>query len=140
MADFHLVESAEALHYGLEVEDEDDGEIRRGDCLLIRLGTNEVGMAEDLPLPEDAPERPGELLLLVRPDVAMDLGDAIRGALQAYLNATVENAQRLVSPEMSRGSIVERGRARVGMTDREICRAWAVVCRLTSDSDNMLRD
>ena len=49
-------------------------------------------MAEDLPLLEDAPERPGELLLLDRPDVAMDLGDAIRGTLQAYLNATVENA------------------------------------------------
>lgn len=92
MADFHLVESASALHYGLEVEDEDDGEVRRGNCLLIRLGTNEVGMAEDLPLPEDAPERPGDLLLLVRPDVAMDLGDAIRGALQAYLDATEENA------------------------------------------------
>lgn len=72
----------------LEVEDEDDGETRRGDCLLIRLGTNEAGTAEDLPLPEDAPAQPGELLLLVRPDVAMDLGDAIRSALQAWLDAT----------------------------------------------------
>ena len=87
-AEFHLIESASALHYGLEVEDEDDGETRRGDCLLIRLGTNDAGTAEDLPLPEDAPARPGELLLLVRPDVAMDLGDAIRSALQAYLDAT----------------------------------------------------
>ena len=54
MAEFHLVESAAALHYGLEVEDEDDGEVRRGDCLLIRLGTNEGGTAEDLALPDDA--------------------------------------------------------------------------------------
>ena len=91
MAEFHLVESASALHYGLEVEDEDDGEVRRGDCLLIRLGTNEGGTAEDLPLPEDAPARPGELLLLVSPQVAMDLGDAIQRALRAYLNATKGN-------------------------------------------------
>ena len=91
MAEFHLVESASALHYGLEVEDEDDDETRRGDCLLIRLGTNEAGTAGDLPLPEDAPARPGELFLLVRPDVAMDLGDAIRSALQAYLDATKGN-------------------------------------------------
>ena len=49
------------------------------------------GPHEDLPLPEDAPARPGELLLLVLPDVAMDLGDAIRSALQAYLNATEGN-------------------------------------------------
>ena len=91
MAEFHLVESASALHYGLEVEDEDDGEVRRGDCLLIRLGTNEGGTAEDLPLPEDAPARPGELLLFVSPQVAMDLGDAIRSALQAWLDATKGN-------------------------------------------------
>lgn len=39
MAEFHLVESALALHYGMEVADEDDGEARRSDCLLIRLGT-----------------------------------------------------------------------------------------------------
>ena len=88
MAEFHLVESASALHYGLEVEDEDDGETRRSDCLLIRLGTNEAGTAEDLPLPEEAPALPGELLLLVRPDVTMDLGDTIRSALQAWLDAT----------------------------------------------------
>ena len=68
MAEYHLVETASALHYGLDVQDEDDGETRRG-----------------LPLPEDAPVR---LLLLVRPDVVMDLGDAIRSALQAYLDAT----------------------------------------------------
>ena len=69
------------------------GEImyRRGDCLLIRLGTNEGGTAEDLPLPEDAPARPGELLLLVSPQVAMDLRDAIQRALRAYLNATKGN-------------------------------------------------
>ena len=69
------------------------GEImyRRGDCLLIRPGTNEGGTAEDLPLPEDAPARPGELLLLVSPQVAMDLGDAIQRALRAYLNATKGN-------------------------------------------------
>ena len=57
MAEFHLVESASALHYGLEIEDEENGEVRRGDSLLIRLGTNEGGTAEDLPLPEDAPAR-----------------------------------------------------------------------------------
>lgn len=81
LAEFYLVESASAHHNGLEVEDEDDGETRRGDCLLIRLATNEAGPAEDLPLPEDAPARQGVLLLLVRPDVAMGLGDAIRSAL-----------------------------------------------------------
>ena len=91
MAEIHLVESASALHYGLEVEDEDDGEVRRGDCLLIRLRTNEAGTAEDLPLPEDAPARPGELLLLVTPQVAMDLGDEIRKALRAWLDATEDN-------------------------------------------------
>ena len=90
MAEFHLVESASALHYGLEIEDEDDGEVRRGDS-LFRLGTNEGGKAEDLPLPEDAPARPGELLLLVSPQVAMDLGDEIQRALRAYLNATKGN-------------------------------------------------
>ena len=58
-AEFHLVESASAIHYGLEVEDEDDEETRSGDCLLIRLGTNEAGTTEDLPLPADAPARPG---------------------------------------------------------------------------------
>ena len=92
-AEFHLVESASALHYGPEVED--DGEVRRGDCLLIRLGTNESGTTEDLPLPEDAPTRPGELLLLVSPQMAMDLGDAIRSALRAYLDATEDNVLRL---------------------------------------------
>ena len=83
MAEFHLVESASALHYGLEVEDEEDGGVRRDDCLLIRLGTSEAGTAEDLAVPEDAPARPGELPLRVRAGVAMDLGDAIRSALQA---------------------------------------------------------
>ncbi|MDE0617109.1 MAG: hypothetical protein OXH87_05920 [Rhodospirillaceae bacterium] len=91
MAEFHLVESASALHYGLEVEDEDDGEVRRGDCLLIRLGTSDAGTAEDLPLPEDAPAQPGELLLLVTPQVAMDLGDEIRKALRVWLDATEDN-------------------------------------------------
>ncbi len=91
MAEFHLVESASALRYGLEVEDEDDGEVRRGDCLLIRLGTNEAGTSEDLPLPEDAPARPGELLLLVTPQVTMDLDDEIRKALRAWLDATEDN-------------------------------------------------
>ena len=57
MAEFHLVESASALYCGLEVEDEEDGEVRHGGCLLVRLGTNEGGAAEDLPLPEDAPTR-----------------------------------------------------------------------------------
>jgi len=91
MAEFHLVESASALHYGLEVEDEDDGEVRRGDCLLIRLGTSDAGTAEDLPLPEAAPAQPGELLLLVTPQVAMDLGDEIRKALRVWLDATEDN-------------------------------------------------
>ena len=71
------------------------GEImsRRGDCLLIRLGTNEGGTAEDLPLPEDAPARPGpgSCYCLFHPRVAMDLGDAIQRALRAYLNATKGN-------------------------------------------------
>ena len=92
MAEFHLVESASALHYGLEIEDEDGGEVRRGNCLLIRLGTDEDGTAEDLPLPEDAPARPGELFLLVSPQVAMDLGQAIDSALRAYLAATEDGA------------------------------------------------
>ena len=35
--------------------------------------------------------RPGELLLLVSPQVVMDLGDAIQRALRAYLNATKGN-------------------------------------------------
>ena len=91
LAEFHRVESASALHHGLEIEDEEDGEVRRGDSLLIRLGTNEGGTAEDLPLPEDAPARPGELLLLVSPQVAMDLGEEIQRALRAYLNATKGN-------------------------------------------------
>ena len=68
MGGFHLAESASALHYGLEVEDEDDCEVRQGECLLTRLGKNEVGTAKDLPLPEDASAHTGELFLLVRPE------------------------------------------------------------------------
>ena len=104
MAELNHVDCASALHYGLEVE---DGEEREGlgDCLLIRLGTNEAGTAEDLPLPEDAPAQPGELLLRVRPDGAMDLGEAIRRVLQTYLNATEDNVWRQASPEMSRGRL-----------------------------------
>ena len=88
MAELHVVERASALHYGVEVEDEDGGEVHHRDCLLIRLGTHEVRAGDDLPLPQDAPARPGELLLTCfTAQEAMDLGEAIQSALRAYVAA-----------------------------------------------------
>ena len=78
MAELHIVENASALHYGLALGAEGASEAHRGDRLLIRLGTSEVDSADDLSLPDDAPARPGELLLVVSPELAMDLGEAIQ--------------------------------------------------------------
>ena len=121
MAEFHLVESASALHYGLEVEDEDDGEVRRGDCLLIRLGTNEGGTAEDLPLPDDAPARPGELLLLVSPQVAWTSGTRFRGRCEPTSTPRKAMSSASMNPEFPRDSVVGQCRARVEMTG---CETW----------------
>ena len=95
MAELQIVENASALRYGLALGAEGASEAHRGDCLLIRLGTSEVDGADDLSLPDDAPARPGELLLVVSPELAMDLGEAIQRAPRACIAARKGGGQHL---------------------------------------------
>lgn len=97
MAELHIVENASALHYALAPGAEGGSDAHRGDCLLIRLATSEVETADDLPLPDDAPACPGELLLVVSPQQAMDLGEAIQRALRAYIAARKGGGESLAS-------------------------------------------
>ena len=97
MAELHIVENASALHYALARGAEGGSDAHRGDCLLIRLGASQVETADDLSLPDDAPTCPGELLLLVSPQLAMDLGEAMSDALRAYIAARKCGGESLAS-------------------------------------------
>ena len=114
MAEFHLVESASALHYGLEIEDEENGEVRRGDSLLIRLGTNEGGTAEDLPLPEDAPARGAA-------SACWTSGRRFRGRCEPTSTPRKAMSSASMNPGLPRDSVVGQCRARVEMTG---CGTW----------------